>query len=181
MLSQATHHPYLTLPDFFCRTRTMGTPGSRCLSGWRAPRWARTQTPTRAGPCLWCVLSGRLRRGGQPPRPEWFAVQHCPNTCCNGPAVASTWAARAASSTSSILCITRCPPQLCPALTLLNLLPPAPPQDEVSCIGCKQCVWAAPATFRIEDTYGRSRVFAQVSRLALPVTGLKGLPAAGEG
>lgn len=35
-------------------------------------------------------------------------------------------------------------------------------QDENTCIGCKQCVWCAPATFRIEDTYGRSRVFAQV-------------------
>lgn len=33
--------------------------------------------------------------------------------------------------------------------------------DENTCIGCKQCVWCAPATFRIEDTYGRSRVFAQ--------------------
>lgn len=33
--------------------------------------------------------------------------------------------------------------------------------DELTCIGCKQCVWCAPATFRIEDTYGRSRVFAQ--------------------
>jgi ferredoxin len=31
--------------------------------------------------------------------------------------------------------------------------------DEVSCIGCKQCVWCAPATFRMEDEYGRSRVF----------------------
>lgn len=34
-------------------------------------------------------------------------------------------------------------------------------QDEVSCIGCKQCVWCAPATFRIDPDYGRSRVFAQ--------------------
>jgi len=33
--------------------------------------------------------------------------------------------------------------------------------DELTCIGCKQCVWAAPATFRIEDTHGRSRVFGQ--------------------
>jgi curved DNA-binding protein CbpA len=33
--------------------------------------------------------------------------------------------------------------------------------DELSCIGCKQCVWCAPATFRMEDEYGRSRVFAQ--------------------
>ena len=33
--------------------------------------------------------------------------------------------------------------------------------DEFTCIGCKQCVWAAPATFRMNDDYGRSRVFAQ--------------------
>lgn len=33
--------------------------------------------------------------------------------------------------------------------------------DECSCIGCKQCVWVAPATFRIEEEYGRSRVFGQ--------------------
>ncbi|KAG7671360.1 hypothetical protein Ndes2526B_g02141 [Nannochloris sp. 'desiccata'] len=33
--------------------------------------------------------------------------------------------------------------------------------DELSCIGCKQCVWCAPATFRMEEDYGRSRVFAQ--------------------
>ena len=33
--------------------------------------------------------------------------------------------------------------------------------DECSCIGCKQCVWLAPATFRIEDEWGRSRVFGQ--------------------
>jgi ferredoxin len=33
--------------------------------------------------------------------------------------------------------------------------------DEFTCIGCKQCVWAAPATFRMDDDYGRSRVFAQ--------------------
>lgn len=44
---------------------------------------------------------------------------------------------------------------------------PAPPctpaqvQDEQTCIGCKQCVWCAPATFRIESDYGRSRVFGQ--------------------
>lgn len=31
--------------------------------------------------------------------------------------------------------------------------------DECTCIGCKQCVWCAPATFRIEDDHGRSRVF----------------------
>ena len=34
-------------------------------------------------------------------------------------------------------------------------------QDETICIGCKQCVWCASATFRIEPTHGRSRVFAQ--------------------
>jgi ferredoxin len=33
--------------------------------------------------------------------------------------------------------------------------------DEISCIGCKQCVWHAPATFRIEPEHGRSRVYAQ--------------------
>lgn len=33
--------------------------------------------------------------------------------------------------------------------------------DENSCIGCKQCVWVAPAMFRIEPDFGRSRVFAQ--------------------
>jgi len=33
--------------------------------------------------------------------------------------------------------------------------------DEFTCIGCKQCVWAAPATFRMDDDYGRSRVYAQ--------------------
>ena len=33
--------------------------------------------------------------------------------------------------------------------------------DEFTCIGCKQCVWAAPATFRMNEDYGRSRVFAQ--------------------
>ena len=35
------------------------------------------------------------------------------------------------------------------------------PQDECSCIGCKQCVWIAQGTFRIEPAHGRSRVFAQ--------------------
>lgn len=35
------------------------------------------------------------------------------------------------------------------------------PQDEFTCIGCKQCVWAASATFRIEQEHGRSRVYAQ--------------------
>mmetsp|Transcript_32885 Transcript_32885/g.84020 ORF Transcript_32885/g.84020 Transcript_32885/m.84020 type:complete len:392 (-) Transcript_32885:319-1494(-) len=35
--------------------------------------------------------------------------------------------------------------------------------DENTCIGCKMCVWCAPATFRMEDEYGRSRVFAQWS------------------
>lgn len=33
--------------------------------------------------------------------------------------------------------------------------------DEVACIGCKQCVWSAAGTFRVEANYGRSRVFAQ--------------------
>ena len=33
--------------------------------------------------------------------------------------------------------------------------------DEQSCIGCKNCMWVAPATFRIEETWGRSRVFGQ--------------------
>ncbi|KAK9814414.1 hypothetical protein WJX72_005581 [[Myrmecia] bisecta] len=33
--------------------------------------------------------------------------------------------------------------------------------DEVSCIGCKMCVWCAMGTFRIEPEFGRSRVFAQ--------------------
>lgn len=33
--------------------------------------------------------------------------------------------------------------------------------DELSCIGCKNCVWCAPATFRMEADHGRSRVFAQ--------------------
>jgi ferredoxin len=34
--------------------------------------------------------------------------------------------------------------------------------DEITCIGCKNCVWQAPACFRIEPEHGRSRVFAQV-------------------
>jgi ferredoxin len=33
--------------------------------------------------------------------------------------------------------------------------------DEQSCIGCKNCMWCAPATFRVEEAHGRSRVFAQ--------------------
>jgi ferredoxin len=33
--------------------------------------------------------------------------------------------------------------------------------DELACIGCKHCVYMAPATFRMEESYGRSRVFAQ--------------------
>jgi len=33
--------------------------------------------------------------------------------------------------------------------------------DENTCIGCKQCVWAAPAMFRLENTWGRSQVWAQ--------------------
>lgn len=33
--------------------------------------------------------------------------------------------------------------------------------DELSCIGCKMCMHVSPATFRIEEEYGRSRVFAQ--------------------
>jgi len=33
--------------------------------------------------------------------------------------------------------------------------------DECSCIGCKNCCWEAPATFRMEPIHGRSRVFAQ--------------------
>lgn len=36
-----------------------------------------------------------------------------------------------------------------------------PPQDENTCIGCKQCVWHAPGCFRIEPEHGRSRVYAQ--------------------
>ena len=34
-------------------------------------------------------------------------------------------------------------------------------QDEPACVGCKQCVFLAPAVFRMESQYGRSRVFAQ--------------------
>ena len=33
--------------------------------------------------------------------------------------------------------------------------------DEFTCIGCKQCVWGASATFRMEPEHGRSRVYAQ--------------------
>jgi len=33
--------------------------------------------------------------------------------------------------------------------------------DENTCIGCKQCVWAAPAMFRLEMEYGRSQVWGQ--------------------
>eukprot|EP00798_Chlamydomonas_sp_ICE-L_P014322 gene14322-20307_t len=33
--------------------------------------------------------------------------------------------------------------------------------DEFTCIGCKQCVWTASATFRMEPEHGKSRVFAQ--------------------
>lgn len=33
--------------------------------------------------------------------------------------------------------------------------------DEGSCIGCKNCMWCAPAMFRMEEAHGRSRVFAQ--------------------
>jgi ferredoxin len=33
--------------------------------------------------------------------------------------------------------------------------------DENVCIGCKQCVWAAPAMFRLEQTHGRSQVWGQ--------------------
>lgn len=33
--------------------------------------------------------------------------------------------------------------------------------DENTCIGCKQCVWAAPAMFRLEAEYGRSQVWGQ--------------------
>ncbi len=46
----------------------------------------------------------------------------------------------------------------CPAP---NTRASVPPQDEFTCIGCKQCVWAASATFRIEPEHGRSRVYAQ--------------------
>jgi ferredoxin len=33
--------------------------------------------------------------------------------------------------------------------------------DEQSCIGCKNCVFLAAATFRLDPHHGRSRVFAQ--------------------
>ena len=33
--------------------------------------------------------------------------------------------------------------------------------DENTCIGCKQCVWAAPAMFRVEALHGRSQVWGQ--------------------
>ena len=33
--------------------------------------------------------------------------------------------------------------------------------DEFSCIGCQNCIFEAAATFRIEKTHGRARVFAQ--------------------
>jgi len=33
--------------------------------------------------------------------------------------------------------------------------------DEFACIGCKNCIFEAAATFRVEGTHGRSRVFAQ--------------------
>lgn len=33
--------------------------------------------------------------------------------------------------------------------------------DEIRCIGCKQCMHISPATYRMEDAHGRSRVFAQ--------------------
>ncbi|MBE9223142.1 ferredoxin [Cyanobacterium stanieri LEGE 03274] len=33
--------------------------------------------------------------------------------------------------------------------------------DEVTCIGCKNCVHVAPNTFYIEDNFGRSRVYNQ--------------------
>lgn len=33
--------------------------------------------------------------------------------------------------------------------------------DEVTCIGCKNCVHVAPNTFYLEDNYGRSRVYNQ--------------------
>jgi ferredoxin len=39
--------------------------------------------------------------------------------------------------------------------------------DEISCIGCKQCVFIAAATFRLEQEHGRSRVFAQVRAASL--------------
>lgn len=33
--------------------------------------------------------------------------------------------------------------------------------DESSCIGCMNCIYTAPATFRMNHEYGRARVFAQ--------------------
>lgn len=42
-----------------------------------------------------------------------------------------------------------------------------PSQDELSCIGCKMCVWCASATFRIDPEHGRSRAFAQVRERGL--------------
>lgn len=33
--------------------------------------------------------------------------------------------------------------------------------DEVTCIGCKNCVHVAPNTFYIEEQFGRSRVYNQ--------------------
>eukprot|EP01023_Acetabularia_acetabulum_P024390 TRINITY_DN2356_c0_g1_i12.p1 TRINITY_DN2356_c0_g1~~TRINITY_DN2356_c0_g1_i12.p1 ORF type:complete len:410 (-),score=76.31 TRINITY_DN2356_c0_g1_i12:1210-2439(-) len=33
--------------------------------------------------------------------------------------------------------------------------------DEMTCIGCKNCMWCAPAVFRMEPEYGRSRVYGQ--------------------
>ena len=33
--------------------------------------------------------------------------------------------------------------------------------DENQCIGCMNCVYAAPATFRMNHDYGRARVFSQ--------------------
>ena len=33
--------------------------------------------------------------------------------------------------------------------------------DELSCIGCKNCIFEAAATFRVEREHGRARVFAQ--------------------
>jgi ferredoxin len=33
--------------------------------------------------------------------------------------------------------------------------------DELACIGCQNCIFEAAATFRVEKTHGRARVFAQ--------------------
>ena len=33
--------------------------------------------------------------------------------------------------------------------------------NECACIGCKQCCHSAPKTFKMDDTFGRARVFAQ--------------------